>query len=99
VAEAVQVASRAEPTGDAAELQTSGAVLEAGGRIRCRCNFQDVCCEEQLAAWRVDNIWVCTFHDTLSLAWARRWGIPASPVWLKMKTFKQGWSVSREGDN
>jgi hypothetical protein len=56
VAEAVQAARRAEPIGDAAQLKAGGAILEAGGWIRGRCDFQDVCCEEQPVAWRVEDV-------------------------------------------
>jgi hypothetical protein len=54
MAEAVQAASGAEPAGDSAQLKTGRAVLTTGGRL-CRWRYvQDVCREEQLAAWGVE---------------------------------------------
>src|SRR4051812_17129450 len=69
VAEAVQAAARAKPSGDSAQLEAGGAVLEAGRWFRRRCYLEDVCGQEQPGAGRVEFVCFLAFPDTLSSKW------------------------------
>jgi len=54
VAEAVQVAAGAQQAGDDAQLKAGRAICATGGWLYGKHQHEDVRCEEQFVAWRIE---------------------------------------------